>query len=245
MPGSNGRPPACKARAGAAVYCRPSLRRSASEGPPIAAAVCCGLPLPERFRHEVATRYATSAPPAGGRRRLGPAPLHATCGGGASPASLWPFGSASQFRTRRTMAACSDCRAPAICSPPRLSSPRRRPLRSGGYECYISDAVNAGLVPDTVQAEGVVDPRAMGPGVSVQRTPAVVRPPFEAMAYVKTKSRRYTRLKRKHHLAAATTPCRPGTYRGVFRAVLRDPARRRVSVDVQKLGNCACCRTAS
>ena len=97
---------------------------------------------------------------------------------------------------------------------------------SGGYECYISDAVNAGFVPDTVQAEGVVDCSGFG-------APGSVRFSVRRLLYdrhsrqwhtVKTKSRRYTRLKRKHHLAAAKTPCKPGTYRGVLGAVLRDAA---------------------
>ena len=35
-------------------------------------------------------------------------------------------------RMRHTMAACSDCRAPAYCSPPQSSSSRRRPLRCRG-----------------------------------------------------------------------------------------------------------------
>ena len=46
MPGSNGRPLACKARAAVAVYCGLSLRRPGSDGPHGFAARCCGLPPP-------------------------------------------------------------------------------------------------------------------------------------------------------------------------------------------------------
>ena len=46
MPGSNGRPLACKARAAVAVYCGLSLRRPGSDGPHVFAARCCGLPPP-------------------------------------------------------------------------------------------------------------------------------------------------------------------------------------------------------
>src|SRR5215208_8262248 len=50
VPGSNGRPPACKARAGAAASCRLSPRpRGRCDESLVAVAVCCGLPLPERF----------------------------------------------------------------------------------------------------------------------------------------------------------------------------------------------------
>ena len=110
---------------------------------------------------------------------------------------------------------------------------------SGGHQCYISDAVNAGFVPDTVQAEGVVDCSGYGAPGSVRFSARLLSYDRHSRQWhtVKTKSRRYTRLKRKHHLAAATTPCKPGTYRGVFRAVLRDAAGRRVSVNVQRLGN--------
>jgi hypothetical protein len=110
---------------------------------------------------------------------------------------------------------------------------------SGGYECYISDAVNAGLVPDTVQAEGVVDCSGYGAPGSVRFSARLLSYDRQSKLWhtVKTTARRYTRLKRKHHLAAAKKPCEPGTYRGVFRAVLRDAAGRRVSVNVQKLGN--------
>jgi hypothetical protein len=110
---------------------------------------------------------------------------------------------------------------------------------SGGYQCYISDAVNAGFVPNTVQAEGVVDCSGFGGRGSVRFSVRLLRYDRQSKHWdtVKYKARRYTRLKRKHHLAAARTPCRPGTYRGVFRAVLRDASGRRVSVNVQKLGN--------
>lgn len=110
---------------------------------------------------------------------------------------------------------------------------------SGGYQCYISDGVNAGFVPDTVQAEGVVDCSGYGGRGSVRFRVSLLRYDRQAKQWdtVKVKARRYTRLKRKHHLAAATTPCVPGTYRGVFRAVLSDGSGRRVSVNVQKLGN--------
>jgi hypothetical protein len=110
---------------------------------------------------------------------------------------------------------------------------------SGGYQCYISDAVNAGFVPDTVQAEGVVDCSGYGAQGSVRFSVRLLSYDRQSRQWhtVKAKARRYTRLKRKHHLAAAKTPCEPGTYRGVFRAVLRDAAGRRVSVNVQKLGN--------
>ena len=40
MPGSNGRPPACKARAAAAVYCCLSLRRLGKRS---TADICCAL----------------------------------------------------------------------------------------------------------------------------------------------------------------------------------------------------------
>jgi hypothetical protein len=110
---------------------------------------------------------------------------------------------------------------------------------SGGYQCYISDAVNAGIVPNTVQSEGVVDCSGYGARGSVRFSVRLLRYDRQSKQWhtVKVKVRRYTALKRKHHLAAATTPCVPGTYRGVFRATLRDAAGRRVSVNVQKLGN--------
>jgi hypothetical protein len=110
---------------------------------------------------------------------------------------------------------------------------------SGGYQCYISDAVNAGFTPDTVDAEGIVDCSGYGAPGSVRFSVRLLKYDREAKRWhtVKAKARRYERLKRKHHLTAATSPCVPGTYRGVFRATLRDAAGRRVSVNVQKLGN--------
>jgi len=110
---------------------------------------------------------------------------------------------------------------------------------SGGYQCYISDAVNAGLTPDTVKAEGVVDCSGYSAQGSVRFSVRLLKYDRDSRQWhtVKAKARRYGRLKRKHHLAAATTPCVPGLYRGVFRATLRDAAGRRVSVNVQKLGN--------
>ena len=110
---------------------------------------------------------------------------------------------------------------------------------SGGYECYISDAVNAGLAPDTVKAEGVVDCSGYGAPGSVGFSVRLLKYDRDSKKWhtVKAQARRYGKLKRKHRLAAATTPCVPGTYRGVFRATLRDAAGRRVSVNVQKLGN--------
>jgi hypothetical protein len=110
---------------------------------------------------------------------------------------------------------------------------------SGGYQCYISDGVNAGIVPNTVQAEGVVDCSGYGARGSVRFSVRLLSYDRQSKQWhtVKVKARRYTGLKRKHHLAAATTPCVPGTYRGVFRATLRDASGTRVSVNVQKLGN--------
>jgi hypothetical protein len=110
---------------------------------------------------------------------------------------------------------------------------------SGGYQCYISDAVNAGFVPDTVQAEGVVDCSGYGAPGSVRFSVRLLKYDRQSKHWhtVKAEARRYGKLKRKHHLAAAKSPCVPGTYRGVFRATLRDAAGRQVSVNVQKLGN--------
>ena len=110
---------------------------------------------------------------------------------------------------------------------------------SGGYQCYISDAVNAGFTPDTVKADGVVDCSGYGALGSVRFSVRLLKYHRGSKQWhtVKARARRYGQLKRKHHLAAATTPCLPGTYRGVFRATLRDAAGRRVSVNVQKLGN--------
>ena len=110
---------------------------------------------------------------------------------------------------------------------------------SGGYGCYISDAVNAGFTPDTVKAEGVVDCSGYGAPGSVRFSVRLLKYDRQSKRWhtVKAEARRYGKLKRKHHLAAAKSPCVPGTYRGVFRATLRDAAGRRVSVNVQKLGN--------
>ena len=109
----------------------------------------------------------------------------------------------------------------------------------GGYQCYISDAVNAGIVPNTLQAEGVVDCSGYGARGSVRFSVRLLSYDRQSKQWdtVKAKARRYTRLKRMHHLTAARTPCVPGTYRGVFRAVLRDAVGRRVSSNLQKLGN--------
>jgi hypothetical protein len=90
-----------------------------------------------------------------------------------------------------------------------------------------------------VQAEGVVDCSGYGGPGSVRFSVRLLSYDRQSKQWdtLKVKARRYRTLKRKHHLAAAMTPCVPGTYRGVFRAVLRDASGRRVSVNVQKLGN--------
>ena len=64
VPGSNGRPPACKARASAAFCCGLSLDRSASGVLLMAGALCCGLALPKGFHAVPAafTRKSLRAP---------------------------------------------------------------------------------------------------------------------------------------------------------------------------------------
>jgi hypothetical protein len=61
VPGSNGRPPACKARASIAVYRRRSLRPSTSGESHGAAVLCCGLPLPQSFHTSTSTFTRTSS----------------------------------------------------------------------------------------------------------------------------------------------------------------------------------------
>ena len=71
VPGSNGRPTACKARATAAVRCGLSLSRARRAiASRIPAALCRGLPLPEQLPHASEFRLAPSTPP--GRRMHDP-----------------------------------------------------------------------------------------------------------------------------------------------------------------------------
>ena len=179
-------------------------------------------------------------PRPGGRRASGPAPLHATCGGRRFASRLsGPSGSASRPDAAYDGGMLGLPGTGVLLATAVVVAAAPATAVSGGYQCYISDAVNAGFVPDTVQAEGVVDCSGYGAPGSVRFSARLLSYDRQSRQWhtVKTKSRRYTRLKRKHHLAAAKKPCKPGTYRGVFRAVLRDAAGRRVSVNVQKLGN--------
>lgn len=110
---------------------------------------------------------------------------------------------------------------------------------AGSYECYVFDNLTAGIVPNTIRAEGSVDCSGYGGPGSVRFSVRLQR--FDAGARVwrtlKVRARTYKALKRKHRLAADERPCAPGTYRGIFRAALRDSAGHHVSTNVQRLGN--------
>ena len=110
---------------------------------------------------------------------------------------------------------------------------------AGGYECYVLDNLTAGIVPNTIRAEGSVDCSGYGGPGSVRFSVRLQR--FDAGAKqwrtLKVRGRTYRTLKRKHRLAADGRPCAPGTYRGIFKAALRDRAGHHVSTNVQRLGN--------
>jgi hypothetical protein len=110
---------------------------------------------------------------------------------------------------------------------------------AGSYECYVGDSVTSGIVPNTIRAEGSVDCSGYGGRGAVRFSVRLQR--FDAGAKqwrtLKVRARVYKTLKRKHRLAADERPCAPGTYRGIFRAALRDSAGHHVSTNVQRLGN--------
>ena len=110
---------------------------------------------------------------------------------------------------------------------------------AGAYECYVGDSVTAGIVPSTIRAEGSVDCSGYGGRGSVRFSVRLQR--FDAGAKqwrtLKVRARTYRTLKRKHRLAADGRPCAPGSYRGIFKAALRDSAGHHVSTNVQRLGN--------
>jgi hypothetical protein len=110
---------------------------------------------------------------------------------------------------------------------------------AGSYECYVGDTVTAGIVPNTIRAEGSVDCSGYGGRGSVRFSVRLQR--FNAGANewrtLNVRARTYRTLKRKHRLAADERPCAPGTYRGIFKATLRDGAGHHVSTNVQRLGN--------
>ena len=110
---------------------------------------------------------------------------------------------------------------------------------AGSYECYVGDSVTAGIVANTIRAEGSVDCSGYGGRGSVRFSARLQR--FDAGAKqwrtLKVRARTYRTLKRTHRLAADRMPCAPGTYRGIFKAALRDSAGRHVSTNVQRLGN--------
>ena len=110
---------------------------------------------------------------------------------------------------------------------------------AGSYECFVLDNLTAGIVPDTIRAEGSVDCRGYGAPGAVRFSVRLQR--FDTGAHkwrtLKLRGRTYRALKRKHRLAADETPCAPGTYRGIFKAALRDRAGHHVSTNVQRLGN--------
>jgi hypothetical protein len=109
---------------------------------------------------------------------------------------------------------------------------------AGSYECYVRDSVTSGIVPNTIRAEGSVDCSGYGGPGSVRFSVRLQR--FDAGAKqwrtVKVTGRTYKTLKRKHGLAVDEKPCAPGTYRGIFKAALRDSAGHQVSTNVQRLG---------
>ncbi len=110
---------------------------------------------------------------------------------------------------------------------------------AGSYECYVGDSVTAGIVPDTIRAEGSVDCSGYGGPGSVRFSVRLQR--FDAGAKkwrtLKVRARTYRTLRKQHLLSVSRTPCEPGTDRGVFRAMLRNSAGGLVSTNVQKLGN--------
>jgi hypothetical protein len=110
---------------------------------------------------------------------------------------------------------------------------------AGSYECYVGDNLTAGIVPNTVRAEGSVDCSGYGGRGSVRFSVRLQR--FDAGAHqwrtLKIRYRTYRMLKRKHRLVTDERPCAPGTYRGIFKAALRDRAGHHVSTNVQRLGN--------
>ncbi len=110
--------------------------------------------------------------------------------------------------------------------------------KAGSYGCYVGDTVTAGIVPDTIRAEGRVDCSGYGGRGAVRFSVRLQRFDAGAKAWrtLKVKARTYRTLKRKHRLAADERPCAPGTYRGIFKAALRDSAGHHVSTNVQRLG---------
>jgi hypothetical protein len=110
---------------------------------------------------------------------------------------------------------------------------------AGSYECYVLDNLTAGIVSNTIRAEGTVDCSAYGGPGSVRFSVRLQR--FDAGAKkwrtLKIRGRTYKALKRKHKLAADERPCVPGLYRGIFKAGLRDSTGHHLSTNVQRLGN--------
>jgi hypothetical protein len=110
---------------------------------------------------------------------------------------------------------------------------------AGGYRCYVGDFLSAGIVANTVKADGSVDCAGFGGPGSVRFSVRLMKYDSDAKRWrtLKVRARTYRTLRKQHLLSVSRTPCEPGTYRGVFRAMLRNSAGGLVSTNVQKLGN--------
>ena len=119
----------------------------------------------------------------------------------------------------------------AVLAPPQFSA------AGTAYKCYVSDGLYYGLVPGEVQATGAVDCSGYGGAGSVKFTIRLQRYDAQAKSWntVKSKSRRYRQLSRKHHFDLLS-PCMPTKYRASYVAVLHKAGGVRVSTNSQKLG---------
>ena len=115
--------------------------------------------------------------------------------------------------------------------------PHQIAATASSYKCYVSDSLYDGLVPGKVQAAGSVDCSGYGGRGSVRFTVRLEKYDAEAKKWekVKSKSRRYRTLRRRHALAVPT-PCAVAEFRATYTAVLRNRDGARVSTNTQKLG---------
>lgn len=109
--------------------------------------------------------------------------------------------------------------------------------QASAYQCYVSDNLTSGIVPNTIQALGIVDCSGYGARGTVTFTVRLKKWNAQTKTFrvIGTKAKRFSALRVKHRLAVSKSPCVPGAYRGSYTAVLRTSGGGLVSVNAQKL----------